>query len=278
MGRRDGAVAFFDVDGTLVWHDYEKLSRVKTEKIDAVTQIRPTEAVFEAFRRMRAAGHLTFICTGRPESFIVPSLYELNPDGFVAAAGAHVIVGDTVVRDVSIPEDLLRETVERFVAAGVDLTIEGRAQNVELRPSGAPARFEGSAVAHSVAEFFEVAGDNPFSKFCTNGLTLAELGPVLPFCEEHYTVADLQGGAFEFSLKGVNKGTGIEAALAYLGHGRERTFAFGDSENDLPMRDAVETFVAMGNALPRVKECADYVTDSASRDGVVTGLEHFGLI
>ena len=38
---------FFDVDGTLVWHDYEKLKHVKTEKVDEVTQIRPTEAVLQ---------------------------------------------------------------------------------------------------------------------------------------------------------------------------------------------------------------------------------------
>ena len=60
--------------------------------------------------------------------------------------------------------------------------------------------------------------------------------------------------------------------------GLEGTFAFGDSENDLPMAGAVETFVAMGNALPSVKDRAAYVTDSVEDDGVVSALEHFGLI
>ncbi len=44
------------------------------------------------------------------------------------------------------------------------------------------------------------------------------------------------------------------------------------------MAPAVETFVAMGNALPGVKARADYVTDDAAHDGVATGLAHFGLI
>ena len=56
------------------------------------------------------------------------------------------------------------------------------------------------------------------------------------------------------------------------------TFAFGDSENDLPMFDAVETKVAMGNAMPVLKERADYVTDHVKDDGVVHALRHFGLI
>lgn len=44
------------------------------------------------------------------------------------------------------------------------------------------------------------------------------------------------------------------------------------------MAGAVETFVAMGNALPSVKAAADYVTLSAADDGVPAGLAHFGLI
>ena len=44
------------------------------------------------------------------------------------------------------------------------------------------------------------------------------------------------------------------------------------------MRAAVETFVAMGNALPNVREVADYVTLTAAEDGVPAALEHFGLI
>ena len=83
---------------------------------------------------------------------------------------------------------------------------------------------------------------------------------------------------FEFSLKGIDKGTGIACALAHMGHGRANTFAFGDSENDLSMAPAVETFVAMGNALPGVKAAADYVTDSVQNDGVATALARFGLL
>ena len=98
------------------------------------------------------------------------------------------------------------------------------------------------------------------------------------FIDEHFTLCDLQGGVFELSLIGVDKGTGIEAALAHLGRGVKDTFAFGDSENDLPMRGAVDTFVAKGNALENVREVADYVTGTAAEEGVPAALERFGLI
>lgn len=277
--ERSGAVAFFDVDGTLVWRDFEKMRASETAGVNSSADIRPTDAVYEAFDRMRERGNLTFVCTGRPLCFIVDSLLELRPDGLVAAAGAYVSVGQTVVRDESIPPDLLMETARRLEEAGVDVTFESNERDVEMHPSGRPCFLPGVQLVRSAEEVcaFAEAGRR-FVKFCIAGASLDDLGPAREFCERHYTISDLQGGVFEYAPRGVDKGTAIEMALAHLGHGRENTFAFGDSENDLFMAGAVETFVAMGNALPSVRERADYVTDSAANDGVVSGLEHFGLI
>lgn len=81
----------------------------------------------------------------------------------------------------------------------------------------------------------------------------------------------------ELSPKGIDKG--VARALEYLGRaGNERAFGFGDSGNDLGMLAAVETAVAMGNAMPEVKAVADYVTDDVAHDGTVTAMQHFGLI
>ena len=269
-----GAATFFDVDGTLVWHDPDVMG---SEGHDFSQDV-PTPAVYEAFRRMRAAGHLTFICTGRPVPFLLDSLRDLRPDGYVAAAGAYVQVGDTVVRDVHIPDDLLLEAARRFEAAGIDVTFESNTQGVELRPSGAPRHLPGLALARTAKDVAERAAEHRFAKFCVSGCPLEGLAPVREFCEEHFTVADLPFGIYEFSLRGVDKGSGIGAALEHLGHGLAGTYAFGDSENDLPMARSVETFVAMGNALPAVRDRADYVTLSVERDGVPAALEHFGLI
>lgn len=276
MGEKGGAVAFFDVDGTLVWHDMEK---ARTSGADAVfSRPRPTDGVYGAFRRMRAAGHRTFICTGRHVPFIPDTLLDLGPDGVIAGAGAYVRVGDEVVRNAVVESDLLMEVARRFVEAGVSVTFEGVECNLELRPDGAPASFASSELAHDLAGVERAIGRHSFCKFCVSDVTLDDIAPVREFCERYFTVCDLQYSTYEFSLVGVDKGTAIDVALERLGHGCERTFAFGDSENDLSMADHVETFVAMGNALPGVKARADYVTDSAADDGVVTGLEHFGLI
>ena len=53
---------------------------------------------------------------------------------------------------------------------------------------------------------------------------------------------------------------------------------FADGANLEGMLAAVETAVAMGNAMPEVKALADYVTDDVAHDGTVTAMRYFGLI
>ena len=47
-----------------------------------------------------------------------------------------------------------------------------------------------------------------------------------------------------------------------LGIYPEETMAFGDQELDIPMLKKAGTSIAMGNAIPEVKELADFVTKS----------------
>lgn len=79
-------------------------------------------------------------------------------------------------------------------------------------------------------------------------------------------------------MKGVNKGTGVAHALKRLDRGRESTFGFGDSENDLTVLAILEKSIATGNVLPQVKECSLCVTNSVDEGSTVSVLEHFGPI
>ncbi len=55
----------------------------------------------------------------------------------------------------------------------------------------------------------------------------------------------------------------------------ERVLAIGDSRNDVPMLRFAGIGVAMGNALPEVKESVRYVTASNTEDGVARAIERF---
>jgi len=57
----------------------------------------------------------------------------------------------------------------------------------------------------------------------------------------------------------------------------ESVLAVGDSRNDVPMLRWAGIGVAMGNALPEVREAVRYVSASNERDGVALAIERFAL-
>ena len=77
---------------------------------------------------------------------------------------------------------------------------------------------------------------------------------------------------------GGGKDRGMDAVLDHFGFDLSESMAFGDGENDLPMLRHAHIGVAMGNADDLVKSQADYVTGTVDEDGIVTALEHFGIL
>jgi HAD superfamily hydrolase (TIGR01484 family) len=76
-------------------------------------------------------------------------------------------------------------------------------------------------------------------------------------------------GAVMVLPPGVNKATGLSAALRQLGLSRHNVVAVGDAENDLVFMESCECAVAVANALPIVKSKADLITKSDHGAGVI---------
>ncbi|MER8826638.1 HAD-IIB family hydrolase [Mesorhizobium sp. M0938] len=83
-------------------------------------------------------------------------------------------------------------------------------------------------------------------------------------------------GAVMVLPSGVNKATGLAAALEDLELSAHNVVGIGDAENDHAFLRAVGFGVAVANALPKVRETADYVTNGARGAGVRELIE--GLI
>ena len=271
--RQDAAVLFFDVDGTLTQFDPENM----TDK--DLGAIRPSAAVVDAFHRLRAVGHMAFICTGRPLWLVSDALRELEPEGIVAMAGATLEVEGRVVHEDVFAEDVVVELVRRFSAAGLKAMFEGNEATYALAPAGEEHPWlPGSQVVHDV-DAMRIGGALKIGKVCTTAPALELIAGGDDFLERSFEICNTGAQNRELSPKGIDKGVGVRRALEYLGReGNARTFGFGDSGNDLGMLSAVECAVAMGNAMPEVKAAADYVTDDIDHDGTVTAMEHFGLI
>jgi HAD superfamily hydrolase (TIGR01484 family) len=76
-------------------------------------------------------------------------------------------------------------------------------------------------------------------------------------------------GAVMILPSGINKASGLSAALSELGLSPHNVAGIGDAENDHAFLSLCECAVAVANALPMVKERADFVTIGDHGAGVV---------
>ncbi|MBA3818148.1 MAG: HAD-IIB family hydrolase [Deltaproteobacteria bacterium] len=81
-------------------------------------------------------------------------------------------------------------------------------------------------------------------------------------------------GAVMVLPTGVNKATGLQAALRELGLSPHNVVAIGDAENDHCLLAACECAVAVANALPVLKDKADVLTRSPHGQGVSELITH----
>ena len=262
-----GTVAFFDIDGTLVYRDKEHLNGVPTPRVRA------------ALESYAAAGGRCVLCTGRPRGLIVPEVASLPFTGFVLMDGARVEMDGRVVRDVAIPAELVRGALEEMERLDLSMTIESAELNVSL--DRGENWFPHVTTVTTAREVEGLRPDLRFSKIVFHDHEL-EKYLSSDFLRETFVLYRLGDGMNEVTVEGINKGAGLLAYVEALPERPARTFAFGDSENDLPMLEAADVGVVMANARPhvieRVRGLGGHVTAGVLDDGVARALEHFGLI
>jgi HAD-superfamily hydrolase, subfamily IIB len=95
--------------------------------------------------------------------------------------------------------------------------------------------------------------------------------------DKDYFVVRTGVGFLEIFPKDVNKGAALTALAKELNLDLSETMAMGDRDNDIPMLKIAGKGVAMGNALPGVKESSDYVTTDNNSSGVGKAIEKFAL-
>ncbi|MDS0526861.1 Cof-type HAD-IIB family hydrolase [Clostridium sp. SHJSY1] len=97
--------------------------------------------------------------------------------------------------------------------------------------------------------------------------------------EEKRELAIFGAGKYsvEISSNGISKGKAVEILASDLKISREEILCIGDNENDISMIEYAGIGVAMGNAVPKLKEIANYITDTNYNDGVSKAIRKFVL-
>lgn len=81
----------------------------------------------------------------------------------------------------------------------------------------------------------------------------------------------------EVNAKGVSKGNAVKFLAEHYGIKREEVMCIGDNDNDISMIEYAGLGIAMGNGIDKVKDIADYITDTNENDGVSKALKKFIL-
>ena len=94
---------------------------------------------------------------------------------------------------------------------------------------------------------------------------------------EEYNCVKSLPMCFEILNKSCNKGIGLKELIEKLGITPDEVIAIGDECNDYEMIEFAGLGVAMGNANLKIKEIANYITDTNDNDGVAKVIEKFIL-
>lgn len=269
--KKHGNVCFFDIDGTLAWQDPRLAQELPEDERDLSPY--PDETVAQAIRTFVANGNKAFICTGRTLSCIHPTLLELPWAGVVCLAGGYAELEGRIVRNAAINPGLLQRLAPYLEQSGEVIRFEGIDRVVRMSADAPETYGYARTVGDAVTQLehynaYKILMSTPLANRIAQD---EELGPLLCLNELELEVT-------EISPRECTKRAGIKAVLDALGPDHGTVYGIGDASNDIALMEAVDVGIAMGNAPDFLKEKADYVTDSFDHDGVVTALEHFGLI
>ena len=257
---------FFDIDGTLV--------SFRTHEIPESTKM--------ALQQLKEKGIKLFIATGRSPAQLDFFQNQAEPvfDGFITMNGQYCYNDKEVIREQCLDrQDLIhllpyleenQEIGSSFVeldyvyfnhmTKGIQKMWDSLGKTAPKLNFDSPNRvFEHKT--YQLSTYIPKEEEEEFFKY-------------MPNCKSTRWHPDFM----DVIPKNGGKIVGIQAVCQYYGIEQDEIMAFGDGGNDIEMVQYANIGVAMGNATEDVKAVADFVTKDIDEDGILFGLEQFGVL
>lgn len=275
-GHTDIRLFVTDLDGTLLLEDHESVSG----------------NTFKALGRLREKGVKLCACTGRVRGLIPDAIREIGFDYAITSNGA-------VCEDLRSGEKVftayMNENKARFLYRVMhsfpyilEWYVDGEIMMDRVNRERWPEQMKNPWHRKYLGAGKGVFVDEMEEFFCLGAPKLEKLNVIGRKTGEAYD-RELIENASEYNLTSslgpnmeisdclADKGRALQSLCRYLHIPLEQSVAFGDGRNDIPLLQAAGIGVAMGNAVPEVKEASDAVTLTNMEDGIAFWLKQAGF-
>lgn len=204
-----------------------------TDYDDTIASFEHVSADVErALERLRASGRRAVLITGRTFEELTSVCPRLDPFAAIVLENGAVLYEPSSRETTVLCQPVPVALARELERRGVRPLVRGRAILATRRP-------------HEIAVLESIRDLGLELQITFNGSSVMILSP------------------------GVNKGSGLRAALAEMDFSAHEVVGIGNAENDHSFLDLCECAVAVGNAIDSIKAKTDFTTRAANGAGVV---------
>lgn len=278
-----GKIIFLDVDGTIV--DYDN---------------HIPDSAREAIRKARENGHLVYVCTGRSKAEMPDEIWNIGFDGMIGGNGSYVEHKGQILLHQLIPYETAKRVVDWLEARGLEFYLEsnnGLFASRNFREVARPTlRTYALGKGASEDQVLHMEAEEALHGLIYDGDLyrddLNKISFILHSYQDHLdskeAFPELKAGTWggrgeealfgDLGVKDINKAYAVDLILDHLDVDRANTIAVGDAKVDIPMLQACQIGVAMGNGGPEILAVADLITDDVGQDGLFKAFETLDLL
>ena len=255
-------LAAFDLDGTLLNSEHALSAKNR-----------------DALRELDAKGVLVVLISGRMHRSIKPISDQIGLENPIISYNGgrvqHATTGE-VFHHTPVPADHAMAVVGDCITQNLHLNF---CLNDELYVAERNAwsdlyEARTGVPATPVGDLRELAGETPTKLLIIH--TPGKLKPLLNRFHTEYAqklyVTQTQAEYIEFMNPEVAKGRALTALAHRWDIPMETVVAFGDSYNDESLLKTAGFGIAMANAVPPIRDCADHITTTNDEDGVAKAI------
>lgn len=239
-----------DLDGTTVVHGKENMPSVRV-----------TRAIAKARRIIHVC-----VATGRPLDLALPVLSHLQ------LSGPCVINNGTLIYDPETKKYIHEVTLPGAAVPQVFAIAKAHRLDGILFDGAKDHRYTGGPYPEKILSYYlpQVLPEK-LQRVMDDLMKIPDVAVhKLDAWDKKYMSIDVTG-------KEASKLHGIIEVARILKIKTEEIIGVGDGYNDFPLLMASGLKIAMGNAVPELKEIADFVAPTVEEDGVATVIEKFIL-